>query len=125
MKKILLLLALLLATVTAHALPFVTTPSTSTYPIHWYQLKINDKYVYYDPDGGIGDQIQLTPTASSENNFLWCFVQTSSDKILIYNRAAQQYLEEDSYVTSDMNSSYISYVEERASGGLYQVLSSR
>ena len=39
MKKILLLLALLLATATAHALPFVTTPSTSTYPIHWYQLK--------------------------------------------------------------------------------------
>ena len=119
MKKILLLLALLLATATAHALPFVTTPSTSTYPIHWYQLKINDKYVYYDPDGDIFNQIQLTPTASSENNFLWCFVQTSSDKILIYNRAAQQYLEEAGFVTSDMNSSYISYVVERASGGFY------
>ena len=119
MKKVLLLLALLLATATAHALPFVTTPSTSTYPIHWYQLKINDKYVYYDPDGDIFNQIQLTPTASSENNFLWCFVQTSSDKILIYNRAAQQYLEEAGFVTSDMNSSYISYVVERASGGFY------
>ena len=57
MKKILFLLALLLATVTAHALPFVTTPSTSTYPIHWYQLKINDKYVYYDPNGGVYNQV--------------------------------------------------------------------
>ena len=119
MKKILFLLALLLATATAHALPFVTTPSTSTYPIHWYQLKINDKYVYYDPNSTNLIKVKLSTTASSANNFLWCFVQVSSDKILIYNRAAQKYLEEDSYVTSDMNSSYISYVEERASGGFY------
>ena len=119
MKKLLLTLTMLLMAEMALALPFVTTPSTSTYPIHWYQLKINDKYVYYDPNGGIFNQIQLTPTASSANNFLWCFVQVSSDKILIYNRAAQKYLEEGSYVTSDMNSSYISYVEERASGGFY------
>ena len=104
---------------TARALPFVTTPSPSTFPIHWYQLIINGKYVYYDPNADIFDQIQLTPTASSEDNFLWCFVQVSSDKIVIYNRAAQGYLEEDQFVTSDINSSYICHVVERAAGGFY------
>ena len=104
---------------TAWALPFVTTPSPSTFPIHWYQLIINGKYVYYDPNADIFDQIQLTPTASSEDNFLWCFVQVSSDKIVIYNRSAQGYLEEDQFVTSDINSSYICHVVERAAGGFY------
>ena len=104
---------------TARALPFVTTPSHSTFPIHWYQLIINGKYVYYDPNADIFDQIQLTPTASSEDNFLWCFVQVSSDKIVIYNRVAQGYLEEDQFVTSDINSSYICHVVERAAGGFY------
>ena len=104
---------------TARALPFVTTPSPSTFPIHWYQLIINGKYVYYDPNADIFDQIQLTPTASSEDNFLWCFVQVSSDKIVIYNRAAQGYLEEDQFVTSDINSSYICHVVERSAGGFY------
>lgn len=98
---------------------FVTTPSPTTLPIHWYQLKINDKYVYYDPNGGVYNQIKLTSTASSENNFLWCFVQASSDKIVIYNRAAQKYLEQGQYFTSDINDSYISCVDDKDGPGFY------
>ena len=119
MKKILLIVSLLMVTFAARALPFVTTPSSTTLPIHWYQLIINGKYVYFDPNAGVFDQIKLTPTASTEDNFLWCFVQVSSDKIVIYNRAAHGYFEEDQFVTSDINSSYICHVVERAAGGFF------
>ncbi|MBQ5508598.1 MAG: hypothetical protein IIT96_02445, partial [Muribaculaceae bacterium] len=119
MKKILLIVSLLMVTFAARALPFVTTPSSTTLPIHWYQLIINGKYVYFDPNAGIFDQIKLTPTASTEDNFLWCFVQVSSDKIVIYNRAAHGYFEEDQFVTYDINSSYICHVVERAAGGFF------
>ena len=119
MKKILLIVSLLMVTFAARALPFVTTPSSTTLPIHWYQLIINGKYVYFDPNASIFDQIKLTPTASTEDNFLWCFVQVSSDKIVIYNRAAHGYLEEDQFVTSDINSSYLCHVVERAAGGFF------
>ena len=103
----------------SNASPIVTTPSPTTLPIHWYQLKVNDKYVYYDPAGGISEQIKLTPTASSQNNFLWCFVQASPDKIVIFNRAAQKYIRMAQYFTPDINNSYISYVEEKDGLGFY------
>ncbi|MBP5688047.1 MAG: hypothetical protein J6X22_05315 [Muribaculaceae bacterium] len=119
MKKFLLIALLLMVAFAAQALPFVTTPSPTTFPIHWYQLKINGKYVYYDPAAGIYDQIKISPTASSEDNFLWCFVQTTSDKIVIYNRAAKQYMEMDQFVTPDINSSYICYVVDRGIDGFY------
>ena len=119
MKKILLIVSLLMVTFAARALPFVTTPSSTTLPIHWYQLIINGKYVYFDPNASIFDQIKLTPTASTEDNFLWCFVQVSSDKIVIYNRAAHGYLEEAQFVTFDINSSYLCHVVERAAGGFF------
>ena len=119
MKKILLIVSLLMVAFAVRALPFVTTPSPTTLPIHWYQLMINGKYVYFDPNAGVFDQIKLTPTASTEDNFLWCFVQVSLDKIVIYNRAAHGYFEEDQFVTSDINSSSICHVVERAAGGFF------
>ena len=119
MKKSLLVLSLFLSVAVAQALPFVTTPSSTTLPIHWYQLIINGKYVYFDPNASTFDPIKLTPTASTEDNFLWCFVQVSSDKIVIYNRAAHGYFEEDQFVTSDINSSYLCHVVERAAGGFF------
>ena len=119
MKKILLIVSLLMVAFAVRALPFVTTPSPTTLPIHWYQLMINGKYVYFDPNAGVFDQIKLTQTASTEDNFLWCFVQVSSDKIVIYNRAAHGYFEEDQFVTYDINSSYICHVVERAAGGFF------
>ena len=45
MKKISLILSLLIMASTARALPFVTTPNPSTYPIHWYKLKIAGYYL--------------------------------------------------------------------------------
>ncbi len=120
MKRQLLILVLLLGAATAQAaFPFVTTTSPTTYPIHWYQLTINNKYVYFDPNGGIYDQVQLTPTASTEDNFLWCFIQVSSDKIVIYNKAAQGYLEEAQFIVNDINSSYICHVVESSVEGFY------
>ncbi len=97
----------------------VPTPSPTTLPIHWYQLKVNDRYVYYDPDGGDYDQVKLTSTASTENNFLWCFVEASSDKILLYNRAARQYLDEGQFFNSDINDSYLAYIVEGSNKQLY------
>ena len=97
----------------------MTTTSPTKLPIHWYQLKINDKYVYYNPEGDVDDQIQLSSTASTENNFLWCFVEASSGKTMIYNRAAKKYLEEGQYLNSDINNSYISYIEEDSDNYFY------
>ena len=92
MKKLLLsLLTVLVAGAAQASLPFVTTPSATTLPIHWYQLKIEDseKYVTYDPNGGIYNQVKISATASTNDNYLWCFVKISSDKILLYNRGAR------------------------------------
>ena len=115
MKKLLLsLLTVLVAGAAQASLPFVTTPSATTLPIHWYQLKIEDseKYVTYDPNGGIYNQVKISATASTNDNYLWCFVKISSDKILLYNRGAKQYLEECQYYTYDLSSSYLSFVQE-------------
>ena len=115
MKKLLLSLMTVLMAGAAHAsLPFVTTPSPTTLPIHWYQLKVGDgeKYVTYDPNGGVYKKVKLSATASTNDYYLWCFVKVSSDKILLYNRGGKQYLEGVQYYTSDINSSSISYVEE-------------
>ena len=115
------LLAALYAAVVAQALPFETTTAPTTLPIHWYQLKVNDKYVYYDPNGGVYNQIKLATTPSTDDNFLWCFVEASSDKILIYNREAKRYLEKGQYLNSDINYSYISYIEEASGNNFYIV----
>ena len=115
MKKLLLSLMMVLMAGAAQAsLPFVTTSSPTTLPIHWYQLKVGDgeKYVTYDPNGGVYKKVKLSATASTNDYYLWCFVKVSSDKILLYNRGGKQYLEGVQYYTSDINSSSISYVEE-------------
>ncbi len=121
MKKILLIVSLLMVAFAVRALPFVTTPSSTTLPIHWYQLIINGKYVYFDPNAGIFDQIKLTPTASTEDNFLWCFVQVSSDKIVIYNRAAHGYFEEDQFVTSGDGQDFLSSASAALSTSIFNV----
>ena len=77
------MIAMLLLPMLAQALPFETTPSPSTYPIHWYQLKINGMYLY-SCDGQWTD-VEASPTASTADAYLWCFVRTSSGKIVVYN----------------------------------------
>ena len=122
MKKLLFSLMLLLVAAAAQAsLPFVTTSSPSTLPIHWYQLKVEDgeKYVTYDPNGGVYQKVKLSATASTNDNYLWCFVKISSDKILLYNRGGKQYLEGAQFYTSDINSSSICNVEEGVNDYFY------
>ena len=79
MKKFLIIAALLLPML-GQALPFVTTTGPSTYPIHWYQLKINGMYLYAH-DGQWTD-VEASSTASTADAYLWCFVTTSSGKIV-------------------------------------------
>lgn len=84
MKKVLFLLALLLATLSAQAWPFVTTPSSTTYPISWYKLKTNGCYVGVDPY--YCNELITSTSNPSSDEYLWCFVQLSSGKIVIYNK---------------------------------------
>ena len=112
MKKALLLTAFCLIGFVSQALPFVTTPSPTTLPIHWYQLTVNGKYLVFNPEGSVFDMVVLKPTASTDDAYLWCFVKQSSGKIVIYNRAAKKYYSEGDYLTSDPNDSYINFVEE-------------
>ncbi|MBP5560718.1 MAG: dockerin type I repeat-containing protein [Muribaculaceae bacterium] len=122
MKKLLLsLMTVLMAGAAQASLPFVTTSSPTTLPIHWYQLKVGDgeKYVTYDPNAYVGQRVKITTTASTNDNYLWCFVKISSGKILLYNRAAKQYLVGAQFYSSDINSSLICFVKEEENGYFY------
>ena len=84
MKKFLLIASLLMVAMTAQAWPFVTTPNPSTYPIHWYKLRIAG---YYLCSTSWGD-LSATQSSSSSDDYLWCFLEDSNTgKIVIYNKA--------------------------------------
>ena len=118
-SSIFAVIIMLLLPLMANALPFETTPSPTTLPIHWYQLKVNDKYVYYDPNSTNLIKVKLSTTASTEDNYLWCFVEASFDKRLIYNRAAEKYLEEGTNLKPDINNSYLSQFEMASGNNFY------
>ena len=101
------------------ASPIVTTPAPTRLPIHWYQLRVNDKYIYYDPNGGIGNSIKMSTTPSTDDNFLWCFVKISAEKTLIYNRAAKCYVAGCQFLTTNINHSLISYIEHGSDNYFY------
>jgi hypothetical protein len=117
MKKFLSLVAMLLVAASALALPFVTTPSESTYPIHWYQLKINGMYLYAHQ--GQWTDVDASTTASTADAYLWCFISTSSGKTLIFNKAKRQYMAGGDLLTSNQSQSNINYVEEGSGNTFY------
>ena len=117
MKKITFLLLLMLVAVSASALPFVTTSSPTTYPIHWYQLKINGKYLY--SYSGQWMDVDASSSASTADAYLWCFVTTSSGKTLVFNKAERQYMRSGYFFTTDMTHSAINYVEEGSGNTFY------
>ena len=117
MKKLLLLFALMLGSVGAQALPFVTTTGPSNYPIHWYQLKINGMYLY--AHDGQWTEVDASSTASTADAYLWCFVTTSSGKTLIFNKAKRQYMRSGYSFTDNMSHSSINYVEEGSGNAFY------
>ena len=111
------MIAMLLLPMLAQALPFETTPSPSTYPIHWYQLKINGMYLY-SCDGQWTD-VEASPTASTADAYLWCFVRTSSGKIVVYNKAERKYMRLGYSFTDNMSNAEINYVEEGSNNTFY------
>ena len=114
LNRILLLVALLLLPMLSHAFPFETTPSPNTYPIHWYQLKCNGYYVY--SQGGF---VRANRTASTDDSYLWCFVASSSGKVLIYNKYNHGYMCGEDRMVTDPNESDIKFVESGSGQNFY------
>lgn len=116
MKKITILLLLTLVAASASALPFVTTPSPSTYPIHWYKLKINGQYLIawptYDSD------VDVVSTCEDSDEYLWCFVELASGKIAVYNKRTEAYLSDGYYLSGTVGQD-ISLVEESSGNRFY------
>ena len=117
MKKLLLLSALLFVTMAAHALPFVVTSNPTNSNTHWYQLKTVGMYVIAQSDGNT--DINVTSTEGTGDKYLWCFVQVSSNKIALYNRARKAYLDQGWYFTTNTSSNSINYVEEGSGSNFY------
>ena len=84
------LLMTVLLPLMAQALPFVPTTDPAASTTKWYQIKTGAQYLYSNPLNW-GD---LTPstTASTDDNYLWCFVGTETTGYTIYNRGAQYYM---------------------------------
>ena len=101
----------------AKALPFETTTSPSTYPIHWYQLKINCMYLY--AHAGQWTDVDASSTASTADAYLWCFVTTSSGRIVVFNKAERKYMRMGYSLTDNMSNSNINYVLEGSSNAFY------
>ena len=117
MKKITILLLLMLATASAWALPFVTTPSPSTYPIHWYKLKINGMYLFASPDGEW--RVEASSTSENTDDYMWCFVEFESGKIAVYNKGQEKYMEDCFYLSTVTATTYINLVEAGSGNSFY------
>lgn len=85
MKKTTSLLFMLLVAASAWSLPFVTTTDPTSSTTKWYYLKTGDKYIYAHSDGII--DIDVTSIAGTTNEYFWCFVTASSNRIAMYNKA--------------------------------------
>ncbi|MBO4723350.1 MAG: hypothetical protein IKX39_03525 [Muribaculaceae bacterium] len=116
MKKIVSLVIMLLVAATVWALPFVPTTSPSTKPIHWYQLKVNNKYVYASPNND--SDLAVSSSSSTADAYLWCFVGTSSSGYKIYNRKTKSYLYSGYWLGSAYESS-VDYYEAGSGDNFY------
>ena len=114
MKKFLLVLSLLIMASTARALPFVTTPNPSTYPIHWYKLRIAGYYLCANYN-----ELNATQSSSSADEYLWCFLQSNTGKIVIYNKALKKCMCDGWEFTPYLFSQSTNYVEEGSGNTFY------
>ncbi|MBR5102650.1 MAG: hypothetical protein IK092_05955, partial [Muribaculaceae bacterium] len=73
------------------ALPFEPTTSPDTKPIHWYQIKTGNLYLYAGNNSGYTELMGST-TQSTSDAYLWCFVGTASTGYKMYNRATKSYM---------------------------------
>ncbi len=96
MKKIslppILAVALLsLLSLTSRALPFVPTTDPLSSTTHWYQIKTENVYLYAMVNDGV---IWPSTTASTSDDYLWCFVGTESTGYKILGRSTRYYMKE-------------------------------
>lgn len=114
MKKLLLSLILIFLAQSAVALPFETTPAPNIYPIHWYKLKSNGVLL------GVTSYGELeTKASASSDYFLWCFVEDSSGRIVIYNKGMCKYLCQGWKFSFAMTSGYNDYVKMASGNNFY------
>ena len=119
MKKFLSFIVLaLFCLLSTQALPFVTTPGATTYPIHWYYLKINGVYLLGTSGGTVSGITEIDAESDYYDWALWCFVATNSGKIYIYNKAQKQYMYKG-YFLNPYYSSSNNYVEEGSGNSFY------
>lgn len=114
MKKILIISVLMLSWASSQALPFVTTPNPSTYPIHWYKLKIAGYYLYANYT-----ELDATQSSSSSDEYLWCFLQSNTGRIVIYNKALSKCMSNGWEFTPYLFSQSTNYVEEGSGNTFY------
>ena len=96
MKKIslppILAVALLsLLSLTSRALPSVPTTDPLSSTTHWYQIKTENVYLYAMVNDGV---IWPSTTASTSDDYLWCFVGTESTGYKILGRSTRYYMKE-------------------------------
>ncbi len=110
------LLMTVLLPLMAQALPFVPTTDPAASTTKWYQIKTSTQYLYSNPLNW-GD---LTPstTASTDDNYLWCFVGTETTGYTIYNRGAQYYMA-GVFVNGQAGDADLSYVELGSGNSFY------
>ncbi|MBR5102614.1 MAG: hypothetical protein IK092_05775 [Muribaculaceae bacterium] len=114
MRKLLLSLVMLFVAQTALALPFETTPAPNIYPIHWYKLKSNGVFL------GVTSYGELeTKSSASSDYYLWCFVEDSSGRIVIYNKGVSKYLCQGWKFSEYMTSGYNDYVKMASGNNFY------
>lgn len=99
---------------TSQALPFVTTPDPSTYPIHWYKLKIAGYYLYANYT-----ELDATESSSSSDEYLWCFLQSNTGRIVIYNKAIGKCMSNGWEFTPYLFSQSTNYVEVGSGNNFY------
>lgn len=105
----------------SNALPFVPVSNPNTKPIHWYYLKVNNsKYVYAspDPEGMADADISVSSTTSNTDEYLWCFVGTTSSGYKIYNRASKTYLYAGGFL-GDASDPTVDYYEAGSGNNFY------
>ncbi len=75
----------------AQALPFVPTTDPLSSTTHWYQIKTDNVYLYAMVNDGV---IWPSTTASTSDDYLWCFVGTESTGYKILGRSTRYYMKE-------------------------------
>ena len=90
MKKIIFILALILGTAVAHALPFTPTSDPTLINTSWYFIKSDGFYLIATGDGFETDFIS-SPSAANDYH-IWCFVGDEESGYRVYNKGLGLYL---------------------------------